>query len=118
MIGIKFYSLTAEWSLIMKMRSFEHNTVKSIVERIAETKVNNRPFDLIRFRTALRMIQNECWDEGVPIKYGKMEIGTVYNSPCGLLVEGFYSEGEREKRFVILYEQISGTIHFYKDLYH
>ena len=102
----------------MRTRSFEHETVKNIVERIAEAKVNNKPFNLIRFRTALNMIQNECWNEGVPIKYGKMEIGAVYNSPCGLFVEGFYSEGGKEKRFMILYEQISETVHFYKDLYH
>lgn len=102
----------------MKMRSFEHSTVKNIAEHIAETKVNNKPFNLIRFRTALKMIEDQCWDAGVPIKYGKMEIGTIYNSSCGLLVEGFYSEGGREKRFVILYEQISETMHFYKDLYH
>lgn len=102
----------------MKMRSFEHDTVKGIVEWIAKNKVNDRQFNLVRFRTALNLIQNECWDAGVPIKYGKMEIGTIYNSSCGLLVEGFYREGGQEKRFIILYEQFSETMHFYKDLYH
>lgn len=101
----------------MGKRSFEHVMVKEIVEHIAETKVNNRPFDLIRFRTALNMIESRCWDYGITIEYGTMEIGVVSCYPCGLIVRGFFYEGERKTGFRILYEQSTGTMRFFKDLY-
>lgn len=99
-------------------RSFEHETVKIIVEGIAEKTVNNRPFNLINFRTALKMAEDQCWDRGVPIKYEAMEIGVVSCYPCGLIVKGFfYEEGHKKSGFRILYEQSTGTMRFLKDLY-
>lgn len=116
MIGIKFYSLTADWSLIMK-KSFELDLVMSIVERIAETKINNRPFNLIHFRTALKMIEDRCWENDIVIEYGAMEIGSISCYPCGLIVKGSFYEGERKRNFRILYEQSTGTMRFIRNLY-
>lgn len=120
MIGIKFYSLNGGLEFyIMGKRSFEHGMVKGIVENIAESKINNRPFNLINFRTALKMIEDRCWDYGITItiEYDTMEIGVISCYPCGLIVRGFFYEGEHKAGFRILYEQSTGTMRFLKDLY-
>lgn len=101
----------------MKMRSFELDLVKGIAERIAETRINNRPFNLIHFRTALKMIEDRCWDYGIVIKYEAMEIGVISCYPCGLIVRGSFYEGEHKKSFRILYEQSTGTMRFLRNLY-
>lgn len=99
------------------MRSFEHERTKEIAERVAEKAVNNRPFNLITFRTALKMIEDQCWDCGITIKYEAMEIGVISCYPCGLIVKGFFYENGRRSGFRILYEQSTGTMRFLKDLY-
>ena len=45
----------------MRMESFELDLVKGIIERIAQEKINDKPFDLIRFHTVLKMIKDRCW---------------------------------------------------------
>lgn len=101
----------------MKMRSFEQSIVRSVAERIATEKINNRPFNLIHFREALKMIEDHCWDLGITVKYETMEIGTISCYPCGLIVRGFFYEGERKRNFRILYEQSTGTMRFFRNLY-
>ena len=98
-------------------KSFELNLVMGIAERIAETKINNKPFNLIHFRTALKMIEDRCWDYGIAIKYEAMEIGVISCYPCGLIVSGFFYEGEYKRSFRILYEQSTGTMRFIRNLY-
>lgn len=101
----------------MKMKSFELDLVKGIVERIAEEKINNRPFNLTHFRTALKMIEDRCWENDIVIEYGAMEIGSISGYPCGLIVKGFFYEGEHKRSFRILYEQSTGTMRFLRNLY-
>lgn len=101
----------------MKMGSFENVIVRSVVERIAEEKINNRPFNLIHFNTALKMIKNQCWDRGVTVEYEAMEIGVISCYPCGLIVSGFFYEEGHRSGFRILYEQSTGTMRFLKNLY-
>ena len=101
----------------MRMESFELDLVKGIIERIAQEKINDKPFDLIRFHTVLKMIKDRCWENDIVIEYGAMEIGYISCYPCGLIVQGSFYEGERKRNFRILYEQSTGTMRFIRNLY-